>query len=336
VNTHRPAVGIGLGVALLCVWVVMGTLGYRLIEGWTLIESLYMTIITISTVGYREVHELSGSGKLFTSFIIVGGLGTAAYTFTRVGQVLLEGELLMVLGRRKLKNNLGRLNDHLIVCGCGRIGQPVIEQLLESGDPFCVIDREPRLESDFREKGVLYLTDDATEEDALQQAGIQRARALLALLPSDADNLYLTITAKSLNPKVVVISRSTGEKASMKLKLGGADRVVSPYGVAAVRVLHAAMRPTVVDLLELMTRPNSLGLMLDEIRVGPASPLAGRTLGKSDVRGLYGVTVVAIKRDADTAVMHPGPEVVVGASDLVVAMGTAEDLQKLQAACERD
>jgi voltage-gated potassium channel len=331
----RSTLGIGLGILLLGVWVVIGTFGFRLIEGWTLIESLYMTIITISTVGFQEVHDLSNPGRLFASFIIVAGLGTAVYTFTRVGQVLLEGELLAVLGRRRLKHELDRLDGHLIVCGCGRIGQPVIGHLLEESVPFCVIDRDVSLEDQFREQGVRYLIGDATEEESLQRAGIARARSLLALLPSDAENLYLTITAKSMNPKVVVISRSSDERAGLKLKLGGADRVVSPYGVASIRVLHLAMRPTVIDLLELVTQPSSLGLMLDEFLVGRESPLRGRTLGESDVRSHYGVTVVAIKRDAETAILHPGPEVPVNSGDIVVAMGRGADLRKLQDACER-
>jgi len=331
-----PSIGIGLGVVLLFFWVVTGTVGFRFIEGWSYIDSLYMTIITISTVGFQEVHELSEGGRLFASFVIIAGLGTAVYTFTRLGQVLLEGELIAVFGRRRMKQNLDRLKDHIIVCGCGRIGQPVVDNLRGEDVQFCVIDRDESLVGHFQEQNVLFLVGDATEEETLRAAGVERARSLLALLPSDAENLYLTITAKSINPSVAVIARATDEKAGAKIELGGADRVISPYGVASLRVLHAAMRPAVVDLLDLMSQPDSLGLMLEEFRVGEVSPLVGRTLGESDVRGRYGVTVVAVKHDAYTAVLHPEPSEKVDIGDTIVAMGTDVDLRKLQSACEKD
>ena len=331
---HRPYLGLAIGVVLLFGWVLIGTVGFMLIEQWNLVDSLYMAIITISTVGFREVHPLSINGRLFASLIIVGGLGTAVYTFTRVGQLLLEGELLAILGRRKMKSELEKLQGHQIVCGYGRIGRPVAEGLQRDRVPFSVVDRDAEHEEEFRRRGYLYVIGDATDEETLKAAGVERARAVLALLPSDADNLYLTITAKSINPEVTVIARGQDEKAEMKLKRGGADRVVSPYRIAAVRVVHAAVRPAVVDLMELVTHRQSLQLALEEVRVAERSVLGGRSLADAEIRQRCGVIVVAIKRGTGEMVFNPGPSEKIVPGDVLVAMGTEDNLKKLERVCE--
>lgn len=328
-----PSLGIGLGVGLLVAWVLIGTIGFRIIEGWSYVDSFYMTVITISTVGFTEVHELSDTGRLFASLIIVAGLGTAVYTFTRIGQVLLEGELLTVLGRRRMKAELDRLNDHIIVCGYGRIGRPVVDNLVNENVSFCVIDRDDSLETAFEDHGYVHLVADATEDETLRLAGVERARSLLALLPSDADNLYLTITAKSIRPEVAVIARSNDEKSVPKLEHVGADRVISPYSSASVRVLHAAMRPNVVDLIDLVSEPSQMGLMLDEFSVAPGSALDGHTLGEVDIRGRFRVTIVAVRGDGQPVRLHPEPAERISARDIIVAMGQEDDLKRLQDAC---
>ena len=188
--------GIRLGIFLLLAWTLVGTAGFAMIEGWSVTDALYMTIITISTVGFGEVHPLSAGGKLFTSILIVTGLGTVIYTLTSVGQILLEGELVRVLGRRRMKTELEKLDGHFIICGFGRVGRTVADGLREHGLPICIVEQDPEIEEELKTQHLPHVMGDATEEENLLLAGVQRAQAVLALLGSDADNTYLTLTAR--------------------------------------------------------------------------------------------------------------------------------------------
>jgi voltage-gated potassium channel len=338
-NNQFPALlkrqqnGLFLGVVLLGIWTLVGTVGFTLIEGWPLFDSFYMTILTVSTVGYGEVHPLTGPGRIFTSFVIVLGIGTAIYTFTRLGQVVLEGELQGVLGRKRMKNEVAKLKDHYIVCGFGRIGRPVADGLQAEGFPLCVLESDHELEGDLQDSGHLYLIGDATDESVLQSAGLDRAKAVLALLASDADNLFLTITAKELNPSVMVIARASEDKVEPRLKRGGADRVISPYQSACARVLHAAIRPTVVDFLELVTQREFMHLNLEEIKVSGHSPLSGRSLAESQIRSQYGVIVVAVEQADGTMEFNPPASHAIHGGDTLVVIGKSSDLKKLEDAC---
>ena len=275
---------IVLGLVLLGFWTLVGTLGFVFIEGWSLGEAFYMTILTISTVGFSEVHPLSSEGRLFASFLIVTGLGTAIYTFTRLGQVVLEGELQGVLGRKRMKKKLAKLKDHYIVCGFGRIGKPVAQDLKQEGYTACILENDPERESEISAAEHLYLIGDATDESVLDLAGIRRAKVVLALLPSDADNLFVTITVKELNPGVTVIARASDEKVEPRLKRSGADKVISPYKTAYARFFHAAIKPTVVEFLELVTHREYLQLSMEEITVLDGSTLQDITLSESEIR----------------------------------------------------
>ena len=277
-----------MGVLLLVFWLVLGTGGFVFIEGWSVVDAFYMSVITISTVGYGEVQELTPAGRLFAAFLIVSGLGTAVYTFTRLGQALLEGELLSVLGRRRMKSEVEKLDNHYIICGFGRIGRPVAEGLSQDGLPFCVVDDDPETETVLRARGYLYQMGDAIDESVLSSAGVTRAKALLALLPSDADNLFLTITAKELNPKLMVIARTSDEKVEPRLKRGGADKVISPYRIAGARVLQAAVKPAVLEFVELATHREYLPLSVEEITVNAALPstaFQSRSVTSEDATG---------------------------------------------------
>jgi voltage-gated potassium channel len=319
----------------LIVLVAGGTLGYMAIEGWGVLDSLYMTVITISTVGFAEAHPLSPAGKVFTSFVILAGVGTAVYTFTRLGQLVLEGELVDIVGRRRMRSELQKLSGHFIICGYGRIGKPVAEGMKRDGLAFCVVDRDPEQEQDLRTRDYLYAIGDSTDEDVLRMVGVERAGALLALLPSDADNLYLTISAKSLNPAIRVIARALDERAEMKLKRGGADRVVSPYAMAAARVLSAAVKPMVVEFMELVTPRQYLPLRLEEIVVGDGSALAGLSLAEAGIRSRFKVIVVAVKRGAGEMIFNPEPGQAIAAKDVLIAMGEERDLERLEEACRK-
>jgi voltage-gated potassium channel len=320
-------------VVAFAVLVVLSTVGFMLIEGWGLIDAFYMTVITVSTVGFREVHNMSPAGRVFASFVILAGVGTAVYSFTRIGQFLLAGELLEILGRRRMRSDLEKLEDHFIVCGYGRIGKPVAEGMKRDELSFCVIDRDPPKQDELRERGYVFVIGDATDEATLEAAHVERARVLLALLPSDADNLYLTMTAKSMNPKIQVIARGGDERAEMKLKRGGADQVVSPYQMAANRVLSAAVRPMVVEFMELVTHRQYLPLRLEEIVLSEASELTGRTLSEAGIRSRFGVIVVAVKNASGDMKFNPGPDHRIVAGDVLIAMGEENELDRFEGAC---
>ncbi len=325
--------GILLGLFLVVFLLVFATVGFAQIEGWSWFDSFYMAVITISTVGFSEVSELSRWGRVFTTFVIISALLLAAYTSAKVGQMILEGELLGIIGKRRMKRELKKLQNHFVICGFGRLGRPVAEGLSESGHKVVVLDMSSELEDELDEAGYLYLHGDATDEDLLLAAGVERARCLLALLPSDADNLYLTITAKGLNADLEVIARATDQKAELKLHRGGADRVVTVYEIAGSRVVQAALRPTVVEFMELATHREHIALGLEEVRVSPESPLTGLSIAKADVRRQYGLIVVAIKRSDGEMVFNPDPEAVIQPGDTLVSIGPHESLIKLAGDC---
>ena len=330
---RKQQTSLFLGVVLLAIWTLVGTIGFSLIEGWSLFDSFYMTILTISTVGYGEVHPLTGPGRIFASLVIVLGIGTAIYTFTRLGQVILEGELQGVLGRKRMTKEIAKLKDHYIVCGFGRIGKPVAAGLQAEGYPLCVLESNQELEGDIQDSGHLYLIGDATDESVLQSAGLDRAKAVLALLASDADNLFLTITAKELSSSVMVIARASEDRVEPRLKRGGADKVISPYQSACARVLHAAIQPAVVEFLELVTHRESMHLSLEEIKVCENSPLSGRSLAEAQARAHYGVIVVAIEQSDGEMEFNPPASHTIHAGDTLVAIGKGTDLKKLEADC---
>ncbi len=329
-----PKGGFFLGLTLLMGLLGAAAVGYRLIEGWPLMDGLYMAIITISTVGFKEVEPLSPAGRLFTGLVIVAGLGIVAYSTTKLGQSVLEGELFGGLARRRMQRALDKLRGHYIVCGFGRMGKPVAEGLRRAGVGVCIVDLHSSVEEELVSSGFLYLIGDATEDDTLKQAGVERARALMALLPSDADNVYLTLTAKGVNKNVQVIARASDSKAESKLRRSGADKVVSPYEIAGNRVLEAALRPTVVEFMELATHREHLALGWEEIPVAAGSTLDGRSLAESEVRKRYGIIVVAIKRSDGQMLFNPEASEKVRGGDILVAMGPKPALVGLESACE--
>jgi voltage-gated potassium channel len=315
-------------MSMLAAWTVVGTAGFVAIERWPLLDAFYMTITTISTVGYGEIHPLSNGGRVFASLLIVGAIGTAIYTFTRLGQVVLEGELLGGIGRRRMRRQLRELKGHYVLCGFGRFAKPVAEELAHKKLPFCVIERDPGAELHLRDAGYPYLIEDATTDEALQDAGVERARAVMALLPSDADNLYVIVTARSLSPGLRVIARASDERGESKLRRGGADVVVSPYNLAGNRIVQAATSPTVLQFVEHVADRHYLEMNLGEALVSDRSKLGG-TIGSARLRSDHGVIVVAVKR-GETMLFTPGPSEELRPGDVLVIMGREEDLKKTE------
>ena len=312
---------------MLVGWTLVGTVGFTAIEGWPAVDSLYMTITTLSTVGYGEIHPLSGAGRLFASLLIVGGLGTALYTLTRLGQTVLESELLGGIGRRRMRSQLRNLENHFIVCGFGRFAKPVAEELAHKNLPFCVIEKDAAAEPHLSDLGYLFLIDDATTDEALQQAGIERAQCVLALLPSDADNLYVTVAAKALNQKLRVIARAGDEGGERKLMRGGATVVVTPYRLTGQRILQAATSAAVLEFMDYVANRNYLEMNLGEAVVSARSQVVGTTIAGARLHHDYGVIVVAVKRQ-ETMLFNPMPEEELRAGDVLVIMGHADRLRK--------
>jgi len=250
-----------LALALIIIVIAFGTAGYQLIEGWNFLDALYMTIITLTTVGYREVHELSSRGMIFTIVLLMVGVGTFLYALSAGAKIILEGELQELFGRKRLEKKIKELKGHYIVCGYGRMGKIICRELKAKNVPFVAIERN----GDFlnnRLDDFLGISGDATNDDILREAGIERAKGLISVLPNDALNLYVVLSARELNPDLHIVARAGEEGSENKLLRAGADKVVSPYHIGGLRIAHTILRPAVVDFIEFATKTGNLELQM--------------------------------------------------------------------------
>jgi voltage-gated potassium channel len=308
-----------------------GTLGYYFIEEkYTLFDALYMTVITLSTVGYEEVHRLSPAGRTFTMVLIVLGVSAFVYAGSEFIRTMITGELRELLGRQRMQRSLARMVGHVIVCGYGRLGRLVCQEFARQGVPFVVIESKPEVLAGFDLAHGIPLHGDGTSDDVLKEAGVERARGLVAVMPSDADNLYTTMSARLLHKELFIVARVEDPKAEQKLRRAGANRVVSPYQIGGLRLAHAVLRPAVVEFIDLATRNEHLELQIEEARVGAGSPLAGTTLKESAVRANLKVIVVAIKKGSGRMVFNPAPETAIEAEDVIIAIGDRQHLDALE------
>lgn len=313
-----------------------GTLGYYFIEeDYSLFDALYMTVITLTTVGYGEVHPLSLRGRAFTIFLLLGGVFTLFYVATEMIRGIISGEVQGHLGRRRMERSLAKLENHLIICGYGRMGKLVCREFSRQGLAFVVIDRREEVLRDFDLANGIALNGDATSDEVLRRAGVERARALVTTTASDADNLYVTMSARLLNERLFIVARAEGEPAEQKLLRAGANRVVAPYAIGGFRVAQAVLRPTVLDFIELATRTEHLDLQIEETRVAPGSRLAGVTLRDSTMRQELGIIVVAIKKEAGHVIYNPTGDAVMEAGDTLIALGRRPQLDQLEALARR-
>jgi voltage-gated potassium channel len=312
--------------------VVVGTLGYEAIEeDYTLFDALYMTIITLSTIGYAEVHPLSTAGRVFTIFLILGGVFTFFYAATEVIRTIVGGEVQDILGRQRMERSLAELHKHLIVCGFGRMGRLVCQEFAAQRLPFVVIERQAELLEKFDVPYGVPLHGDATADEVLKRAGIDRARALVTVVASDADNLYITMSARLLNERLLIVARAADVGSENKLLRAGASRVVSPYQIGGSRVAQAVLRPTVVDFIELATSTEHVELQIEESRIGGRSTLAGTALKDSQIRRDFGIIIVAIKKASGKMVFNPSSDAVLEVGDILVAIGDRQHLDRLEA-----
>jgi voltage-gated potassium channel len=325
------AQGPAFAVALLVLIIVGGTIGYVAIEGWGLWDAFYMTIITVTTVGYKEVHELSRFGEVWTVLVLVWGVGAALYTFTLLATVVVEGGLPKRLQQRRHQRMLETIKDHFIICGYGRIGSIVARQFRRQNIPYVVVERDPDRLHAALEDGALGVEADASREEVLTRVGIERARGLIAAVGTDAENVYAVLSARVMRPDLFIVGRAETEDATIKLKRAGADRVLSPYQIGAVQMAQTALRPAVVDFVELATSADSLELAMEEITIAARSPLADQSILAANLRQRYGVIVVGIQREDRRMEFNPDPDVLMRAGDKLVVLGRPESLKRLEA-----
>lgn len=318
-----------IAFTLLFGTIAFGTVSYHLVEDMTLFEALYMTVITISTVGFQEVKPLSIYGRVITILIISTGITIGAYTLGTLVRMFIEGELTKTFGRRKVEKKISALRNHYIICGYGRIGSLIARELLQHGIAFVVIENDISALGQLDREKRLYLPMDATTEEALLKAGIMHAKGIVTAVKSDADNVFITLTAKGLRPDVFILSRASDEKSESKLRRAGASRVVSPYLIGGKRMAEVLIRPTVVDFIDIAMMDKHLGLVMEEARVKDGSDLAGKNLVESNLRKDFGVIIVAIKKYAGEMIFNPVPQERLEAGDVIVVLGKKEDLKRM-------
>lgn len=310
---------------------IVGTLGYEVVEGWAAFDALYMTAITITTVGFLEVHPLSHAGRLFTIFLAMGGVFTLFYAATEVIGGIVSGEVRRVLGRQRMERQLAAMKEHRIVCGYGRMGRYVCREFSSLKLPFVLVDRDADTLRGVQMPFGIPLHGDATSDEVLRRAGVERAKVLVAVAPSDADNLYVTLSARLLNEKLFIVARAETEGAEQKLLRAGASRVVAPFVIGGQRVTQAVLRPNVVDFIELATRSEHMELQLEETEIRPSSALAGAALKDSRIRQDLGIIIVAIKKADGRMVYNPAPDERILAGDLLITLGHRQQLDRLAA-----
>ena len=316
---------------VLAVIVILGVAGFMLIEGWNFLDALYMTVITIGTVGFAEVHPLDSAGRIFTIFLIVGGSGGALYALTTLVQFVMEGQLGSALWRRNMKNRINHLKNHFILCGYGRVGQEIARILAAEKAEFVIVDKSREAITQAELDNHLYILADAASDEALKEAGIERARGLIVALGNDADSTYVTLSARQIKPDLFIEARVSAPEAEGKLKRAGADRIISPYSIGARRMAMLALQPEVADFIDIVSFKGH-ELHLENLTVGKGSPLADKNVGEARQRSK--AIVLAINRNSGQLVANPPDAEKIQAGDGLIAMGTRDELRAMEGICE--
>jgi len=325
-----PTRRFALAVFLVALMTVIGAAGYMLIEHWSVLDAFYMSVITISTVGFGEVKPLSPAGRLFTIGLIVTGVGSAIYLFSVIGELVVEGRLREFLGKSAMNRKIHNLQGHVIVCGFGRFGRAVGEELARNTMPMVVIEADPAKQADLDSVGALHIIGSALADSVLEDAGTNSARAIIVATGSDADNVYITLSAREKNPKILIYARGDSDAGLRRLKLAGADQVVAAYQWAGMRIAASILRPSVVDFLQLSVPGRESEVDLEEIRISRESPAAGKTIAAVE-RENPRLRIVAMKRNDEKLEMIPAPETRIEPDDLLVAIGESDSLKRLAA-----
>ncbi len=324
-RARNPFRGVSIGLGAFALVLLAGTVGY-LLFGFGLLDAVYQTVITVTTVGFNSPHPLDEGSKVFTIILILVGVGTALYTFSAVLEVLIDGHMRDLVRRRRMERDIDRMHGHVIVCGWGRVGREVARFLANGNTDLVVIDRDPE-----RLRGVPYafVCGDVADDETLLGAGLDRAAALVAALDTDADNLYVTVAAKSMRPGIQIIARARNESSESKLVRAGADRVVNPQQLGGDRMASFVTQPHVVDFVDVVMHDGSLKFRLEEVTLSADSALAGKTLRSAHLRDRTGALVLAIRRPDGRFITNPSPEDTIEAEDVLISIGTAEQLEAL-------
>lgn len=312
---------------ILLVW----TAGFVFFEGMSLLDGVYLTVMTITTVGYGDIVPVHPLGKLFTIFIVFAGVGMVLYAFSKFAETMVEGGLRNILERRKMKKKVAELRNHYIVCGYGRIGKVISQILQENRRPFVVIENHEDEIKNIEAEGYYGLAGEAADDDVLLAAGINSAKGLIAVVSSDADNVFITLTARGLNPGLFILARSSGAPgADTKLLRAGASKVISPYSIGARRMAQLVVRPTVIDFIDLTMHAGELGLRMEEMEVSEKASYVHKNLMESGIRKKYDIIVVAIKREGEEMLFNPKPDTVILPGDILIVLGGHEQISALE------
>ena len=335
VSSRTIKIGVGLFVSILLV----GTAGYYYIEQLDLLDSIYMTVITVSTVGFKEVgHAFSAQGKIFTIFLIIFSLGSLAYVGSNMARFIFDGELANYIKTYRVDKKIEKLRDHVIIVGYGRNGEQAAMELAENGVDFVILDKRDNVISRIRENpGLLYIKGDATHEEILEQAGVHRARALIATTPNDADNVFVVLTARSMNPGLTVISRASEIESQMKLKRAGATNVIMPERIGGQRMAKLVHQPDVVEFIEYILLQKTNDVSLEEVSCKKLSQrFVGKSIGELKVREATGANIVGIKISGARYVFNPDPQMILSRNDQLFVLGNHQQVQKLKDVMESE
>jgi len=329
-RTDRSAKQLGFAVLLLLGTMLVGTVGYVVIEGWSIGDAFYMTVISLTTTGFTEVRPLSPAGRTITVFVIISGIASLAYVGGRLLQLAVE---LYLLRRGRMDREIQRLKNHVILCGYGRMGRHIASDLAEARVPFVVLESDSQMATVLEEHGYLHIIGDASSDELLKAAGVERAKGLIAVVSSDAENVYTTLTAKSINPAVTIVARALTDESAPKLRTAGADRVIKPYEMVGRRIAQLVIRPAMVEFVDTIARSNAGEITMEEMTVSKDSSLIGIALRDTPIRSRLNVIIVAIRRGEDDLVYNPGPDAHFEVGDRLVAIGRSEQLAELSGLC---
>lgn len=318
-----------IGIVSIFLVSLVGIFGYMVIEGWSVFDALYMTIITISTVGFGETKELSPTGRIFTIVLIVFGLGVVGYITGMFASFIVEGELRNALKGQQMDRLIAKLKNHIIVCGCGRTGNEVIEELDRSKEKFLVIEKElERL--NLLPESILLLQGDATDEKVLIQANVEEAKGLITTLPSDADNVFVTLTARGLNPDIKIVSKAAEESSGQKLLRAGADKVILPAHIGGRRMASILLRPDVVDFLDVMMHGEDITLRLEQVTIPEYSAMVGKSIIECRIREQTGAMVIGLRHKKETVQISPPANKPLQVNDTLIVLGREDTLDRLK------
>jgi voltage-gated potassium channel len=319
---------------VLVVIITLALAGYTLIEHWRFLDAAYMVTITLATVGFKEVHELSDAGRLITMALIIFGVGTVGYTVGQLVEMMVEGQIVGYRRMRSMQKQISELRGHYIICGYGRVGHQVAKDFDAEKIPYIVVDSKPETAAELGEKNIPYIIGDMAADEILESASIMKAKGLIACADSDTANVYVTLSAREMNPDLYIVARASTIVTEAKMRKAGANRVISPYFIAGNRMASMALRPVAVDFLDMVMRSENVELELEEYKINDGSKLVGKPLSELQIKQKTGATILAIKHGTGKFNLQPGADTVIGHGDVMVALGTSQQLELLRKMAE--